>query len=67
MPAAQFQDRGDNYRPVIFVKDEEQRRIAEASKAALQASGEFGDDPIVTQIDRRPTVLCGRRLSPGLL
>ena len=49
--SGQFQDRGDNYRPVIFVKDEEQRRIAEASKAALQASGEFGDDPIVTQIE----------------
>ncbi len=28
----QFQDRGDNYRPVIFVKDEQQRKIAEASK-----------------------------------
>ena len=28
----QFQDRGDNYRPVIFVKDEEQRAIAQASK-----------------------------------
>ena len=49
--SGQFQDRGDNYRPVIFVKDEEQRRIAQASKAALQASGEFGDDPIVTQIE----------------
>ena len=49
--SGQFQDRGDNYRPAIFVKDAEQRRIAEASKAALQASGEFGDDPIVTQIE----------------
>ena len=31
----QFQDRGDNYRPVIFVNGPEQRRIAEASKRAL--------------------------------
>ncbi|KRK94684.1 peptide methionine sulfoxide reductase [Levilactobacillus acidifarinae DSM 19394] len=45
----QFQDRGDNYRPVIFVADETQRRIAEASKQALQAREQF-DRPIVTQI-----------------
>lgn len=49
--SGQFQDRGDNYRPVIFVKDAEQRQIAEASKQALQESGEFGNDPIVTQIE----------------
>lgn len=47
----QFQDRGDNYRPVIFVKDEEQRRIAEASKRHLQESALFGDAKIVTQIE----------------
>ncbi|KRM35883.1 methionine sulfoxide reductase [Limosilactobacillus pontis DSM 8475] len=47
----QFQDRGDNYRPVIFVKDEEQRRIAEASKHHLQESALFGDAKIVTQIE----------------
>ncbi|GFZ26292.1 peptide-methionine (S)-S-oxide reductase MsrA [Lactobacillus corticis] len=46
----QFQDRGDNYRPVIFVKDNYQRQIAEASKHDLAASGRF-DDPIVTQIE----------------
>lgn len=46
----QFQDRGDNYRPVIFVKDDEQRKIAEDSKRALQESGMF-DDPIVTKIE----------------
>jgi peptide-methionine (S)-S-oxide reductase len=46
----QFQDRGDNYRPVIFVKDAQQRKIAEASKQALIASGRF-DKPIVTQIE----------------
>lgn len=46
----QFQDRGDSYRPVIFVHDEEQRKIAEESKKALAESGEF-DKPIVTQIE----------------
>ena len=46
----QFQDRGDNYRPVIFVADEKQRQIAEQSKAKLAASGRF-TDPIVTTIE----------------
>lgn len=46
----QFQDRGDNYRPVIFVADDTQRTIATASKAALQASERF-DQPIVTAIE----------------
>ena len=46
----QFQDRGDNYRPVIFVKDDEQRQIAEASRQKLADSGIF-DDPIVTKIE----------------
>ena len=46
----QFQDHGDNYRPVIFVKDEEQRAIAQASKDALANSGRF-TDPIVTTIE----------------
>lgn len=45
----QFVDRGDSYRPVIFYHDQEQKEIAEASKAALEASGRF-NKPIVTQI-----------------
>ena len=45
----QFQDRGDNYRPVIYVANAEQRAISAASKKALEASGRF-DHPIVTQI-----------------
>lgn len=45
----QFQDRGDNYRPVIYVANAEQRATAVASKKALEASGRF-DKPIVTQI-----------------
>lgn len=46
----QFQDRGDNYRPVIFVADEVQRQIAQASKEALQASGKY-KKTIVTTIE----------------
>lgn len=46
----QFQDRGDSYRPVIFVKDATQRKIAERSRTALTNSGRF-DKPIVTQIE----------------
>lgn len=46
----QFQDRGDNYRPVIFVNGPEQKKIAEDSKKKLAASGRF-TDPIVTQIE----------------
>lgn len=48
-PGGQFHDRGDSYRTAIFYHDEEQRRIAEASKAALETSGRF-DRPIVTPI-----------------
>lgn len=48
--SGQFQDRGDSYRPVIFVNSDEQRKIAEESKKELQNSGEF-DQPIVTKIE----------------
>ena len=47
----QFEDRGDNYRPVIFVENNEQEKIAKESKAQLQASGNF-DSPIVTSIEK---------------
>ncbi|MFD1431834.1 peptide-methionine (S)-S-oxide reductase MsrA [Lacticaseibacillus yichunensis] len=46
----QFQDRGDSYRPVIFVNSPAQREAAEASRAKLEASGKF-DKPIVTTIE----------------
>lgn len=46
----QFTDRGDSYRPVIFYNSEEQKDIAERSKANLQASGRF-EGPIVTSIE----------------
>ena len=46
----QFCDRGDQYRTGIFVHDEEQRRLAEESKQALENSGRF-EQPIVTEIE----------------
>lgn len=46
----QFEDRGDNYRPVIFYTSLEQKKIAENSRQALQESGRF-TQPIVTTIE----------------
>ncbi|MDN3955053.1 peptide-methionine (S)-S-oxide reductase MsrA [Sporolactobacillus laevolacticus] len=45
----QFHDRGDQYRTSIFYHNEEQKRLAEASKEALEKSGRFRK-PIVTPI-----------------
>jgi len=45
----QFQDRGSQYRPAIFVHNEKQRRMAEQSKQALADSGRFSK-PVVTEI-----------------
>jgi peptide-methionine (S)-S-oxide reductase len=45
----QFCDVGSQYRSAIFVHDDEQRRLAEASRAALEASRRL-PAPIVTQI-----------------
>lgn len=45
----QFADRGTQYRAAIYVRDEAQRRIAEASKMALEATHWF-DEPIVTMV-----------------
>ena len=45
----QFADRGEQYRSAIFYHDDEQRRLAEESKAALAHSGQF-THPIVTEI-----------------
>ncbi len=47
--AGQFADRGPQYRPVIFYHNEEQRRVAEESKAELARSGRF-DKQITTEI-----------------
>lgn len=46
----QFQDRGDNYRAVIFYHNDTQKQLAEASKQALIDSGRFAR--VVTPIER---------------
>lgn len=46
----QFCDRGSQYRSAIFVHNERQRRLAEASKRALQQDPE-APSPIVTPIE----------------
>jgi peptide-methionine (S)-S-oxide reductase len=46
----QFCDRGHEYRPAIFAHDEEQKRLAEASKSALATSGRF-EQPVVVAIE----------------
>lgn len=50
----QFQDRGSQYRPIIFVSNEQQRKIAETSKQQLAESGKY-KRPIVTLI--QPTTV----------
>jgi peptide methionine sulfoxide reductase msrA/msrB len=45
----QFVDRGSQYRSVIWYADDMQHKLAEASKAELQASGQF-NKPIVSDI-----------------
>jgi methionine-S-sulfoxide reductase len=45
----QFADTGSQYRTAIFYHDEEQRRLAEESKAELEKSGIY-PLPIVTEI-----------------
>ena len=44
-----FVDRGSQYRSVIFYHDDGQRKLAEASKQALDQSGRF-EKPVVTEI-----------------
>jgi peptide-methionine (S)-S-oxide reductase len=48
-PDRQFCDVGHQYRTAIFYHDETQKRLAEESKRALEASGRF-KTPIVTEI-----------------
>ena len=47
----QFCDRGDQYRPVIFAHTDEQKKLAEASKTALEESGRF-DKPIAVTVEQ---------------
>ena len=48
---AQFCDHGTQYRTAIFYHDDTQRRLAEAAKAKIEASGDL-KGPIVTQITK---------------
>jgi methionine-S-sulfoxide reductase len=50
----QFADRGHQYTTAIYYHDEEQRRVATASKQALERSDQY-DDPIVTSIEPHTT------------
>jgi len=47
----QFCDRGSQYRSAIFFHTEEQRKVAEASKRELEASGRLSK-PVVTEITK---------------
>ena len=49
----QFCDRGDQYRPAIFYHDEEQRKLAEASKKAVQEK--FAPRVVQTEIVKAGT------------
>ena len=49
-PKRQFCDSGDQYRTAIFFHDDAQRKAAEASRAALDASGVLRGAPIATEI-----------------
>jgi peptide-methionine (S)-S-oxide reductase len=51
---AQFCDHGSQYRSAIFYHDETQKRLAEASKQALDMSKPF-KEPIVTEITAAST------------
>jgi len=44
----QFADRGAHYRPAIFVKNEEERSVAEDSLEAIARSGRFSQPIVVT-------------------
>ena len=50
----QFADRGQAYTSAIFYQDQEQQRLAEASRAELAASGRFAK-PVVTPVKAAST------------
>jgi len=53
-PDQQFCDRGSQYRSEIFYHNDEQKQLAEASKAALNKNKPFRE-PIVTQVSKAST------------
>jgi methionine-S-sulfoxide reductase len=48
-PEGQFADKGSQYHTAIFYHDEDQKRLAEASKKRLDSSGKF-KQPVATEI-----------------
>ena len=48
-PGGQFADRGNHYKTAIFYNDQEEKKIAEQSRAELDASAVF-DRPIATAV-----------------
>ncbi len=48
-PGGQFADRGPHYRTAIFYHDQEQKKLAEASRRTMDRSGRFSR-PVVTEI-----------------
>ena len=60
----QFCDHGHQYRTAIFVQNEEERKLAEASKK--QGRGAVEEADLYRDRQRRP-VLSGRGISPGFL
>ncbi|MCP9450691.1 MAG: peptide-methionine (S)-S-oxide reductase MsrA [Nitrospira sp.] len=53
-PNGQFCDHGNQYRSAIFYGTDEERRLAEESKAALERSKRFSQ-PVVTQVVKAST------------
>ena len=53
-PDQQFCDRGNQYRSEIFYHNDEQKQLAESSKAALDKNKPF-KEPIVTQVSKAST------------
>jgi len=53
-PNQQFCDRGNQYRSEIFYHNDEQKQLAESSKAALDKNKPF-NQPIVTQVSKAST------------
>ncbi|MEM7245715.1 MAG: peptide-methionine (R)-S-oxide reductase MsrB [Acidobacteriota bacterium] len=50
----QFADRGPHYETAIYVANAEERKLAEASKAALAATGRFDKPLVVPILDAEP-------------
>lgn len=53
-PNAQFCDHGNQYRSVVFYGTDEEKRLAEESKSAIELSKRF-TEPIVTQVVKTST------------